>query len=109
MRIEFKALFERFIAGKTKQEMCDNALKRKLVMAPVSKLADLQDDPQLVYRQYFQQVAMPGFDHTTAFPGAPYRLSEPLWQIEHGAPALGQDNESVLAALASQRAAGGQN
>jgi benzylsuccinate CoA-transferase BbsE subunit len=103
-------LFERFVADKTKQEMRDNALKRKLVMAPVSKLADLQDDPQLVYRQYFQQVSMPGFDHTIAFPGAPYRLSEPLWQIERGAPESGRDSEAVLAGLAaSQKTAGGQS
>ncbi len=109
MRSEFKLLFERFVANKTKQEMRDNALKRKLVMAPVSKLADLQDDPQLVYRQYFQQVSMAGLDHPVAFPGAPYRLSEPLWQIERGAPALGQDSEAVLAGLAaSQKTAGGQ-
>ena len=110
MRSEFKLLFERFVADKTKQEMRDNALKRKLVMAPVSKLADLQDDPQLVYRQYFQQVSMPGFDHTIAFPGAPYRLSEPLWQIERGAPESGRDSEAVLAGLAaSQKTAGGQS
>lgn len=110
MRAEFKVLFERFIADKTKQDMRENALKRKLVMAPVSRLADLQEDPQLVYRDYFQKILLPGVGHPVAFPGAPYRLSEPLWQIERSAPLVGQDNDAVLAELAALRhPAGGQD
>lgn len=102
MRMEFKGIFERFIANKTKQEMRDNALKRKLVMAPVSTLADLQADPQLIYRQYFQSLAMPHRAAPAMVPGAPYRLSEPLWSIDRAAPDPGQDQDSVL----GQRAAG---
>ena len=107
MRKEFKDLFERFIANKTKLEMREQALKRKLVMAPVSTLADLQHDPQLIYRQYFQTVAMPHTGASVAVPGAPYRLSEPLWSLERAAPDLGQDQHSVLGPHAAGQAASG--
>jgi benzylsuccinate CoA-transferase BbsE subunit len=110
MRREFKDLFERFIANKTKQEMRENALKRKLVMAPVSTLADLQVDPQLIYRHYFQSVSMPHRDEPVPFPGAPYRLSEPLWSIDRAAPGQGQDQYSVLPqASADTGLSGGQH
>lgn len=102
MRREFKNIFERFIANKTKQEMRDNALKRKLVMAPVSTLADLQADPQLIYRQYFQSVEKTQEGSAAIFPGAPYRLSEPLWSIERAAPTLGEDQDHVLAQVSSR-------
>lgn len=94
MKIEFRALFEDFVRTKTKAELRDVALARKICMAPVSRIADLQDDPQLVYRRFFGVLP-----DGTAIPGAPYRLSEPLWRIERDAPAAGQDNAAILGAL----------
>jgi benzylsuccinate CoA-transferase BbsE subunit len=82
MKAEFRPLFECFVASKTKAELSAEALKRKLVMAPVSRIADLQADPQLLFRQFFHTVPMPGLGKDVAFPGPPYRLSEPLWRIE---------------------------
>ncbi len=91
MKAEFRPVFERFVANKTKTELSAEALKRKLVMAPVSQIADLQTDPQLMFRRFFQKVAMPGLGKDVAFPGAPYRLSEQLWRIDRPAPRLDDD------------------
>ncbi|WP_353181619.1 CoA transferase [Bosea sp. (in: a-proteobacteria)] len=102
MRAEFRALFERFIADKTKAELGAEALRRKIVMAPVSRIADLHTDPQLVFRRYFQKVAMPGLGREVSFPGAPYRLSEPVWRIDRGAPALGEHDEDILGRASSK-------
>jgi len=98
MKQEFRALFERFVADKTKAELAAEALKRKIVMAPVSRIADLQTDPQLIFRRYFQKMTIPGRAGDVLFPGAPYRLSEPVWRIERPAPRLGQDNDALLGA-----------
>lgn len=102
MRIEFRTLFERFIAGKTKAELSAEALRRRIVMAPVSRIADLECDPQLVFRRFFQKVAVPGLGEV-AFPGAPYRLSEPLWRIRRGATRPGEDNETVLGTVSNRQ------
>ena len=96
MKQEFRVLFERFIADRTKAELAAEALRRKLVMAPVARIADLPHDPQLIFRRYFQKLAMPGIGSEVLMPGAPYRLSEPLWQLNRAAPVLGADNDAIL-------------
>lgn len=104
MKHEFKAIFEGFIADKTKLELAAEALKRKIVMAPVSTVSELPGDPQLVYRGYFHQVQDRSLGRDLLFPGAPYRLSEPVWSIGRGAPRRGEDTEAVLRDLPAQAA-----
>ncbi len=96
MKAVFKALFERFAADRTKADLAAEALRRKVVLAPVSRIADIPHDPQLLFRRFFQKVPIPGLGREVAFPGAPYRLSEPVWQIARAAPNLGADNDAVL-------------
>ncbi|MDB5315837.1 MAG: putative L-carnitine dehydratase [Rhodospirillales bacterium] len=84
-RAEFKPLFEAFTRNFTRQELVDNALKRRIVMAPVSRVRDVLDDPQLTYRDYFVPLGEDG----PSFPGAPYKMSEPVWGVSPP-PALGQ-------------------
>lgn len=104
MKHEFKSIFEGFIAGKTKLELAAEALERKIVMAPVSTVAELPDDPQLAYRGYFRQVHDRTLGRDLLFPGAPYRLSEPVWSIGRGAPRPGEDTEAVLRDLPARAA-----
>jgi benzylsuccinate CoA-transferase BbsE subunit len=88
-KAEFRAIFERFTADKTRSEMRDQALRRKIVMAPVSRVGDLSEDPQLIFRQFFAAVDHPALGRSLRFPGAPYRLSEPVWSTG-AAPRLGE-------------------
>lgn len=97
MRDEFRALFESFAANKTKAEMRSQALRRRIIMAPVSQVADLPADPQLVFRRYFRDLPHPAAGRTLRFPGAPYRLSEPVWQLDRPAPLPGEHSEELLA------------
>lgn len=90
MRQEFRKIFEGFIADKTRAEMREQALRRKIVMAPVSRIGELADDPQLIFRQFFTNVTHPALGRTLRFPGAPYRLSEPVWNIGQAAPRIGE-------------------
>lgn len=102
MKHEFKAIFEGFIASKTKQELAAEALRRKIVMAPVSTVSELPGDPQLVYRGYFHKVHDRVLKRDLLFPGPPYRLSEQVWSITRGAPRRGEDNAAVLRNLVLQ-------
>lgn len=96
MAEEFRGIFEPFIADKTKAELGAQALARKICLAPISGIADLPADPQLIFRRYFRNVAMPALGRELAFPGAPYRLSEPVWRIDRAAPRLGEDTSVLL-------------
>jgi benzylsuccinate CoA-transferase BbsE subunit len=89
-RTAFKPIFEAFTRNFTRQELVENALKRRIVMAPVSRVRDVLDDPQLVYRDYFVRLGEDG----PRFPGAPYKMSEPVWGVTPP-PALGQHDAPV--------------
>jgi len=84
----FRKLFCDFTAGLTREELCEGAKSRKIVMAPVARLADLPDDPQLRHRGFFRQL------DGHRFPGPPYALSEPVWRVAP-APELSQATAEV--------------
>jgi benzylsuccinate CoA-transferase BbsE subunit len=96
LRAQFKPLFEDFVATRTRDALAREALARKILMAPVSRLSDLPADPQLVFRRYFHTVHERTLGRDVLFPGAPYRLSEPLWSMARSAPRPGEDDRSVL-------------
>lgn len=106
MRDEFRALFRSFAADKTKAQMREQALRRRLIMAPVSRVADLPADPQLLFRRYFRELPHPAAGRSFRFPGAPYRLSEPVWQVDRAAPLPGEHTAEMLGGASSRSAAG---
>jgi benzylsuccinate CoA-transferase BbsE subunit len=89
-RAEFKPLFEAFTRDLTRDELVENALKRRIVMSAVNRVRDVLDDPQLAYRDYFVRLDGDG----PLFPGAPYKMSEPVWRPAP-APALGEHDALV--------------
>lgn len=78
---QFREAFAGFIALYSRKEILDQALARKIVMAPVSRIGDVLQDEQLAHRGYFVQVAGCVADRTIRFPGAPYQFSEPVWKV----------------------------
>lgn len=98
LKAEFRGIFESFIAGKTRAEMREQALRRKIVMAPVSRVGDLADDPQLVFRRFFADVQYPALGRALRLPGAPYRLSEPVWRLDGAAPSPGEHGADLAGA-----------
>lgn len=106
MKQQFRDLFSRFIAEKTRAELSAEALRRKIVMAPVARIADLPQDPQLIFRRFFQKMPGNALGREMLLPGAPYRLSEPLWRLQRAAPRLGEDNMALLGEAPSGRRLG---
>ncbi len=94
-RAEFRTIFESFIRERTRAEMRAEALRRKIVLAPVSRISDLADDPQLIFRRFFVDVPHPALGRSLRFPGAPYRLSEPVWHIDRAAPGAGEHDTEL--------------
>jgi benzylsuccinate CoA-transferase BbsE subunit len=96
----FRTAFEGFIRDKTREELTVQAIRRKVVMSPVSRIGDVLLDEQLVYRDFFVNVDDSALGRGAVFPGAPYRLSEPVWRMS-AAPGLGQHNDEVLSSIVS--------
>jgi len=97
LHAEFRQIFESFTADKTKNELLDAALARKILLSPVSTIADTLSDTQLRHRDFFRTVHHPALGRDIAIPGAPYLFSEPVWSVSRAAPVLGQDNAAILA------------
>ncbi|GAC1343369.1 MAG: CoA transferase [Acetobacteraceae bacterium] len=96
MHREFRSVFGDFVAGRTMAELREAALARKIIMAPVSRIAELPGDPQLIFRRYFHEVPHPALGRPLRFPGAPYRLSEPVWRVDRPAPLPDEHGAEVL-------------
>ena len=108
MHAEFRAVFGSFIADRTASDLRTEALRRKIILAPVSRVADLPEDPQLVFRRFFRDVPHPAIGRALRFPGAPYRLSEPVWSIDRPAPQPDEHGDEILNRTQAATAQGGR-
>jgi crotonobetainyl-CoA:carnitine CoA-transferase CaiB-like acyl-CoA transferase len=86
-----------FLLTKTKAELLEAALERKLLIAPVTTIADVSNSPQLADREYWQDVDVPAVGEKIRFPGSITRASATPLEPLGPAPHLGQDTEAVLA------------
>ncbi|MDP2084242.1 MAG: CoA transferase [Gemmobacter sp.] len=84
-RDAFRAIVTPFFAGLDREALTRAAIDRRIVLGPVSRMSDIFDDPQLMYREFFTTIPTDMGD--LRFPGAPYRLTPPVWGV-NPAPAL---------------------
>lgn len=89
----FRQTLESFTRNYTKEELTREAMTRKIVMGPVAKVSDVLEDPQLRHRAYFEQMELEFAGGLVNFPGAPYRMSEPVWKVK---PAVSSMEPSQL-------------
>ena len=88
-------VLQRFFSGKTAWELYEQGQGRRLLIGIVSTPEDLVKNPQLVARDWYQDVEQPDLG-TIRYPGPPYRLSETPWRIERRPPLPGEHTDEVL-------------
>ena len=93
-REEVTRLVTEFTSTQDKQQLAERAQALHVPAAAVNTLADFVKDPQPISRGFFVEVDHPPVGRATV-PGAPYRLSRPLWSLRTPAPPLGQHNHEV--------------
>lgn len=77
-----------FIAGRTKAELLDAALERRLLIAPLSTIGDVAASPQLAARGYWETVATPA--GPVRFPGPVAKFATTPLPPLSAAPRLGE-------------------
>jgi benzylsuccinate CoA-transferase BbsE subunit len=96
---EAKRIFAELFApwAKTKSKAClyQEGQRRHIPIAPINAPADLLENRQLKFRNYFVEVMHPLRDEPLRMPGAPYKLSATPWRIQRRAPRLGEHNAEV--------------
>ena len=84
---------------KTKAELFEAALERRLLIVPVSTMADLAENEQLATREYWRDVERRG--RSLRFPGPFARFSGSAIEYRRPAPLLGEHSGEVLAEVRS--------
>ena len=92
---EIESFFKRF----SKMELYEEGQKRGTMMCPVSTIANLFENKQLVDREFFIDVEHSESDRTYTYPGAPFRMSKSIWKSGPLAPTVGQHSEEILGSL----------
>ncbi len=87
-----------FLAGKTKREVLEASLERKLLAAPIATVADLTESEQLDERSFWVELG----DHV--LPGPFAHVSADAFTFRRSAPRLGEHNAEVFGEVMGLRA-----
>jgi crotonobetainyl-CoA:carnitine CoA-transferase CaiB-like acyl-CoA transferase len=90
---------QRFFMTMTKREIYAEALRRRILLAPVASAADIAADEQLKARDYFVRINHDTLGRTLTLPGAFARLSATPIGPARRAPRLGEHNHEVFREL----------
>ena len=95
LAMKLEAPFERFYLTKTKEELFEEALKSKFLLAPVYSTEDLMKMEHLKARDFWVEVEHPELEANITYPGAAYKSSVPNFQIRGRAPLIGEHNQEI--------------
>lgn len=85
----------KFFATKTKRELYEEALKRRIILYPVSTMKDLVENVQLKERDFWVKVKHTDLGEDITYVGAPYKMTGASWGISRRAPLIGEHNEEI--------------
>ncbi len=88
-----------FIRSKTTEELMERAVRERILLAPISSVAGVFDNPQFRARGYFQPLSDPGREIEVELPSRWANLSATPLAMPTAAPFPGADTEAVLALL----------
>ena len=87
---------ERFTLTKTKVELYqDGAIKRKILIAPISTTRDINEDLQLESRNYWEKLYHDDLEDSIIYCGPFIRMSETPIQYYRRAPLIGEYNDEI--------------
>jgi crotonobetainyl-CoA:carnitine CoA-transferase CaiB-like acyl-CoA transferase len=85
----------RFLMERTKQQLFDAAIERRILLFPVATLGDILENPQLEARGFFRSIDCPEWDTTLTTLGPFARASAAPLEGGGKPPALGQHNAEI--------------
>ncbi len=86
----------KFTSTRTKAELQEAALERRLLMVPVATVADVAESEQYQDRDFWREIEVDGVAEPVRFPGPFAKFTETPMVIDRPAPTLGADTAAVL-------------
>ena len=90
---------EHFTLSHTKNELFEEATRRRVLLVPVSNIADLRESEQLREREFWASVEHPELGRQITYPGPFAKLSRTPISYRRRPPLLGEHAYEVLAEL----------
>ncbi len=89
-------------ASKTKAELLEAAMERRLLLAPMTTIEDVVSSPQFADRGYFVKPSGDGAAAEVPFPGPFAKFSQSPMEIRSRPPTVGEHTEEILSAALSK-------
>ncbi len=93
---DIEDIIGKFFQMITKAEFMKEAVERGMLGYPVASTADILQDEQLMTRQFWTPLPVPGRDEAIRFPGPFARFSSSSCAVRRPAPGLGQHTDEIL-------------
>ena len=90
---------EPFIITKTKNELYEESIKRRILIAPIQTTREIAEDPQLKYRDFWLEIEHPELQDTLTYVGPSIRLTETPVRFRRCAPLIGEHNQEIYTEL----------
>lgn len=90
---------ERFILTKTKNDLYEESIKRRILMAPMQTTKEIAEDPQLLYRDFWLEIEHPELQDTLTYVGPSLKLTETPIRFRRRAPLIGEHNQEIYTEL----------
>jgi crotonobetainyl-CoA:carnitine CoA-transferase CaiB-like acyl-CoA transferase len=102
---KLEAAFGAFFAGKTRRELFEAALERRIMLAPCNDAREILAQPQLRSRDFFTTLEYPELGARIEHPDFFAKASRSRVGIRRRAPRVGEHNEEVYGELGLDAAA----
>lgn len=90
---------QRFFLQHTKEELYEEAMRRRIMLYPVADIKDLAHYPQLEAREFWVQVEHPELGTSITYPGPFLKSSLKPLRVGRRAPLIGEHNEEIYGRL----------
>ena len=94
-----EAAFAAFFATKTRRELYEQALERRIMLAPCNDAREILEQPQLRHRELFTTIEYPELGAAIEHPAFFAKSNRTQIGIRHRAPRIGEHNSEVYGEL----------
>jgi crotonobetainyl-CoA:carnitine CoA-transferase CaiB-like acyl-CoA transferase len=84
-----------FLMKKTKSQLFEEGIKRRILVAPMQNSQEVAEDPQLQYRDFWMKVEHPELNDEVTYVGPSIGLSETPIRVYRRAPLIGEHNKEI--------------
>jgi len=86
---------QKFFAKRTREQLYNYALTRRIQLFPIQNPSDILDDTQLASRNYWVKLDHPELGDSITYPGPFYKSNETAVRLDRRAPLIGEHNQEI--------------